>query len=119
LGAGTSGLVSVASSVTSGLSYDDTTFPYLILSEPTTALGDSASEGKDRFMAYQTGLLMRACGARAFETTAAGEGYLPTAELPIIYENYSSIECVIAAIRDNDLQFDVIGAGAPARLSRT
>lgn len=89
---------------------------YLILTEPLSET-DSTSSDESRdlaIIANKTGSILRDCGARVFETTFLNDHHLPTADFPIILENYRSLECVIREAQNRGVSLQVETRG-PSR----
>lgn len=108
LGAAVAGVSFLLSTILrEGLVFDDTHVAYLVLTEPKREIEPSAPVRDEDMIAYQAGEIFNRCGARAFETTGLYEDHQPTAELPLIAENYRALECVIEAIRDERLPFHI------------
>jgi hypothetical protein len=82
---------------------------YIVLAEPISeAPPDDDHVVKDTdSIANTTGQLLRDCGSRVFETTFLYDDHGATADFPIIPENFGSLECVINAVRDQDIGFEV------------
>jgi hypothetical protein len=80
---------------------DDSTVPYLILTEPERSVAN-----QEEPIASQAGQIIRDCRARAFETTGLYEDHSPTAEMPIVAENFDSIACVINAAEEKRIGFE-------------
>lgn len=68
---------------------------YVILEEPISGNQQNDSEGAGS-VADRTGLLMRECGAKFFQTSFLSGESLPTAELPIIPDNINALPCIIS-----------------------
>jgi hypothetical protein len=69
------------------------TTDFLVLQEPLSEA--LAEEGFDSsFIAYQTGEILRECGAWYFEVTPLYDDHMPTADLPIIPQNRDALQCV-------------------------
>ena len=86
-----------------GPAIDHSTTDYLVLEEPfSEATGE---EGFDpAFIAYQTGELLRDCGAAYFETTFLYNDHAPTADLPLVTQNLSAIQCVVLRAEDKGIK---------------
>ncbi|NCP19085.1 MAG: hypothetical protein GW855_08005 [Erythrobacter sp.] len=105
IGAFTASAFSVAATrlLQPGPNIDHSTTDYLVLKEPFSKA--TAEEDFDRAsIAYQTGELLRDCGAAYFETTFLYNDHAPTAELPLVTENLNSIQCVVLRAEDEGIE---------------
>lgn len=88
---------------------------YIVLTEPHSEkqpiVGEPASNNE--MIANQTGSILRDCGATVFETTFLYNDHAPTADFPIIRENHSSLDCVIKAINDQGIHFEIETRNSP------
>jgi len=110
LGAGTAALLSWAANwYLNPIVLDDERVAFLILTEPLSQDQPSseATEARNDSIADHTGEILRECGARVFETTGLYPDHAPTAELPMIHENYGSLECIIKAAHTNGINLTV------------
>lgn len=110
-GAATSAVCTIVATflLQSQVTLDGRIIPTLVLEEPLNvqALVEGGTPPDEDMIANQTSQFLRDCGAKAFEATALRGDVLPTADYPLVPENYGSIECVLKGLGEAELEFSV------------
>jgi len=95
LGVFSSGVLSVLATVMLRQTViNDAKVSYLLLEEPVSR-GSVQSDLDSGSIAYQTGAILRDCGARYFQTTFGYGDHPPTADFPLVHENVDALPCVV------------------------
>lgn len=103
LGVFSSGVISVlATAMLRRTELTHETVSYLVLEEPISR-GSDQGDSDRAAIAYQTGAILRECGASYFEATASYEDQVPTADLPLSPGNLEALPCVVRRAQEQDV----------------
>ena len=98
IGAGTSGILSLAAYwffEPTVIGHSSVTYFVLTDRSPQATRFPEADADVRTAIADKAGEVLRSCGARVFEMSSSYNSRPPTADLPIVDENFPAIKCVI------------------------